>query len=163
MRTWARNHAVEADLQEEVLTAADANSATDKQLACADKAVSFYTLELPPTVQPRYEAIRERRLSGVFQAQARAWLSSRGLLNGVPNYREGVTDDAVFTQQVERLCGPRANGAFQSKFGHHALSPDWVKGLGMRPEEQEAMSCLLNVTTVAGFKLGFIGNEYYRR
>lgn len=41
----------EADLEEDVLVASEATTPTDEQLACADKAVSFYTLELPPSVQ----------------------------------------------------------------------------------------------------------------
>ncbi|MFL6800742.1 MAG: hypothetical protein ACJ8EQ_03115, partial [Sphingomicrobium sp.] len=63
---------------------------------------------------------------------------------------------------VESLCGPRANGAFQSQFGFHALSPDWVKR-NLNPPDKggEVLSCLMNVATVTGFKFGFIGNEYY--
>lgn len=154
----------EADLQEDVLTANGAKSATDKQLACADKAASFYTLELPPTVQRRYDAIREARLSGVFQARAREWLSARGLLNRVPKYQEGITDDAAFTRQVEGLCGPRAKGAFDSKFGFHALSPEWIRReLDPSDRDEEPFFCLMNVTTAAGYKFGFIGSEYYQR
>jgi len=154
----------DAELQEDILTAADAKSATDEQLACADKSVGFYTLELPSKIQPRYDAIRETRLSGVFRAEARAWLAARKLIDKVPKYHDGVTDDVTFTRQIEGLCGPRAKGAFQSTFGFHALSPDWVKSLGMPPkqDEQDAMSCLLNATAVAGYKVGFIGNEYYK-
>jgi hypothetical protein len=154
----------EADLQEDVLIASLAGTPTDKQLACADKAVSFYTLELPPSVQPRYDAMRDARLSGLFQAQARAWLSARGLLNQVPKYQEGVTDDAVFTRKLESLCGPRAKGAFQSKFGFHALSPEWVtRELNPPDRGEEVFSCLMNATTAVGYKVGFIGNEYYQR
>ena len=45
----------DADLDEDVLIATTVKSPTDEQLACADKAVSFYSLELPPNVQPHYE------------------------------------------------------------------------------------------------------------
>lgn len=154
----------EADLEEDVLVASEATTPTDEQLACADKAVSFYTLELPPSVQARYAAIREARLSGLFQAEARDWLSARGLLTRIPKYQEGLTDDAAFTRTVETLCGPRAKGAFQSKFGFHALSPDWAKReLNASRHGEEAFYCLMNITAVAGFKFGIIGNEYYQR
>ena len=100
-----------------------------------------------------------------MRAEAIEWLSKRGLLDRVPKYVLGTTNDAAFTQAVEQLCGPRTNGAFQSQYGSHALSPEWIKGLGLPPkdEDMEAMSCLLNVTTVAGYSVGFIGNEAYRR
>lgn len=152
------------DLQEDVLVAAEAKSATDGQLACADQAVSFYTLELPPTVQGRYDTIRNARLAVAFKAQARSWLSARGILDKVPAYKDGVTNDGAFTQRVESLCGARAKGAFRSKFGFHALSPDWLNQQKHRPDfGTGVLSCLINVTTVAGFKFGFVGNEYYQR
>jgi hypothetical protein len=155
----------EALLDEDVLIATAVKSPSDEQLACADKAVSFYTLKLPPNVQPHYEAMREARLTGLFEAQARAWLSARGLLSKVPKYQKGVTDDAAFTRQIETLCGPGATSAFQSKFGFHALSPDWGKREFYFPDRSgvEVLTCLMHVTTVAGFEFGFIGNEYYRR
>jgi hypothetical protein len=149
-------------LQSEILTAASAASASDEQLVCADKAVSFYDLELPPAVQSRYDSIREARLSVYFLAEARAWLSARGLLDRVPKYEPGVTDEAAFTRQVEELCGPRAKGAFRLEYGFHAISPAWAQPNLLPIEEgSEVFACLTNVTTVAGFEVGFIGNEAY--
>ena len=154
----------DADLDEDVLIVKEIKSATDEQLGCADKAVSFYTLQLPSNIQTRYDAMRKARLSGVFQSQARAWLSARGLLDQVPKYQEGVTNDAVFTRQIEALCGPRAKGAFQSKLGFHAVSPDWaMHNLNLPDEGGDALTCLMSVGAVAGFRFGFIGNGYYRR
>jgi len=151
-------------LDEDLLIAPDAKSATDEQLARADKAVSYYTLELPPTVQRRYDALHEARSNAKFKEQARAWLSARGLLNQVPEYRNGVTNDALFTRRIEGLCGPQANGAFQSELGFHAVSPDWIKRNLDPPEKGgEVLTCLMNVASVAGFKFGFVGNEYYQR
>jgi hypothetical protein len=149
---------------EDILVATGVKSATDEQLRCADKAVSYYTLELSPELERRFEVLREARLAPVFQAQARWWLSARGLLNQLPKYQKGVTDDAAFTRQVETLCGPHAQGAFQSNFGFHALSPAWVKReLNPPHRANEVLTCLMNVTTAAGFEFGFIGNEYYQR
>jgi hypothetical protein len=146
-------------LQSEVLTAGGAKSVSDVQLACADKAASYYDLELPPNVQPRYDAIRDARLSSHFLKEAQAWLAERGLLERVPEYQAGVTDDGSFTQQIESLCGPRAKGAFQSEYGFHAISPDWAQR-NFKPFEEgaEVLTCLMNATRVAGFEIGFIGN-----
>ena len=155
----------ERDLQEDVLVASGAQSATDDQLACAYKVVRFYyTLELPPNVQPRFDAMREAKAEVWMKAQAHDWLSARGLLNRVPKYRRGVTDDGVFTREVEALCGPQAKGAFGSKYGRHVLSPRWIKKVELPPSAHDtnAMSCIF-VTAFAGFELGFIGNEYYQR
>jgi hypothetical protein len=154
----------DADLDEDVLIATGAKSATDEQLACADRAVSYYTLQLSPNIQPHYDAKREARLSELFQTQARDWLAARGLLNRLPKYQEGVTNDAGFARQVESLCGPRAKGAFESKFGVHAFSPEWIRReLKPTASDQGVFWCLVSATTAAGFKVGFIGNEYYRR
>jgi hypothetical protein len=149
---------------EDILVATAVKSATDDQLRCADKAVSYYTLELPPEIERRFEVLREERLAPAFEAEARSWLSARGLLNGLPRYEKGATDDAAFTRQVETLCGAHAKGAFESKFGFHTLSPEWVKRELDPPERgDEALACLMNAMTAAGFELGFVGNEYSPR
>lgn len=147
-------------LQSEVLTAASATSVTDEQLVCADKAAGYYDLELPTDVQPRYDAIREARLSAHFLAEAQGWVAERGLLERVPTYEAGVTDDAAFTRQLEELCGPRATGAFQSEYGFHAIGPHWVQH-NLQPfgDGAEVLTCLMNVARVAGFDIGFIGNR----
>ena len=147
-------------LQSEVLAAALATSVTDDQLACADKAASYYDLELPAAVQLRYDAIRQERFAAHHLAQAKSWLSDRGLLERVPKYEPGVTDDETFTRQLEDLCGPRAKGAFQSRYGFHAISPDWVLR-SLQPIERgaEVLDCLTNMAAVAGYKVYFIGNE----
>lgn len=154
----------DSEIEEDVLNANNADSATDAQLACADKVVgSLYILELPSNVQTRFDAIQEARSAPVVRAQARAWLAARGFLDRIPAYKPGVTDDAAFTRQVEGLCGPHARGAFQSKFGFHVLSPDWVKrNVNPSKEGAEVFGCLTNVTMAAGFNVALIGNEYYR-
>ena len=155
----------EPDLQEDILVASSAHSVTDEQLACAYKVVGFYyTLQLPPSVQTRFDAMLEAKAEARMEAQAHDWLSARGLLDRVPKYQKGVTDDGAFTRQVEALCGSRAKGAFQSKYGFHALSPDWVtRELNPPDHSDDVLACLMNITTAAGFQFGFIGNEYYRR
>lgn len=153
------------DFEEDVLVASSAQSVTDEQLACAYKVVGFYyTLELPPNVQPRFDALLGAKADVWMKSQAHEWLSARGLLNRVPKYQKGVTDDRVFARQVEVLCGKQAKGAFQSKYGLHALSPHWVaRQLSPPGRGNEALSCLINVTTEAGYGFGFIGNGYHQR
>lgn len=144
---------------DEVLVAKSATGATDEQLQCADRATSYYQLELPPTLQTRYDAIRDRRVSAELLAESRERLSARGLLDRVPRYERGITDDAAFTRAVEELCGPKASGAFGSKFGVHAISPDWVlRELKPPNYGSELLGCILDVTRVAGYEVHFIGN-----
>lgn len=67
----------EYDLQEEVLVANTAQSATDDQLACAYGVVGFYyTLELPPNVQRRFDAMLNAKAEVWMKAQAHDWLSA---------------------------------------------------------------------------------------
>ena len=156
----------EDELQSDILSVPHAASATENQLRCLDDATGFgIFVELPPTIQPRFDGIREARASVLMKAEARDWLAKRGLLQRVPKYVAGTTDEAAFTREVEHICGPQAKGAFQSRYGPHTLSPEWIKKLGLPPkgEDMEAMSCLLNIMTIAGYQLGFIGNEAYGR
>lgn len=156
----------EEELQSDILTISGATAATDEQLACVDKAAGWgIFVELSPDLQRRFDAIREARASALAVADARSWLSARGLLDRVPKYVEGSTDDAVFVQQVEQLCGPKAKGAFKFQYGRYVLNPEWADKMGMPPksEDSDALTCLSHVTTIAGFKFWIIGNEAYVR
>lgn len=150
------------DSQEEVLIANDAQSVTDEQLACAFRVVDFYyTLQLPADAKSRFDAMLEANAAMRAKSEASDWLAARGLLTRVPTYHKGLTDEAAFTRQIEALCGPKARGAFQSKYGFHALSPEWFRRLGTppKPEATEAMTCLMRIAAFTGFSVGFIGNE----
>lgn len=152
----------EPDLNEDVLIANDAQSATDEQLACAFRVVGFgYTLQLPANAQSRFDALLEAKAAIKAKAEASDWLAARNLLGRVPEYHKGQTDDATFTRQIEALCGPRARGAFQSKYGFHALNTEWMMRMGMppKPEDSEALTCLFHVAALTDFRVGFIGNE----
>lgn len=95
-----------------------------------------------------------------MRAESREWLAKRGLLERVPKYIAGTTDSGAFSREVERLCGPEAKGAFQSKYGPEALSPEWMTKQGIPPKDGDmgALSCVLNVMTYAGYQVGFVGN-----
>lgn len=135
-----------------------AAAVSDRQLTCVDKASSFYDVELAPSIQPRFNAIREARSAALTTSEALKWLKAHHLLDRLPKYEAGVTDDAVFGREVEQLCG--ADQALQSRYGPHALSPDWVmRHATDAPSEDGAMACLLNAAWATGFKMGFIGNE----
>ena len=156
----------EDELQSDILSVPHAASATEAQLSCLDNATGFgIFVELPSSVQPRFDAIREARASAKMRVEARDWLAKRGLVERVPRYGAGRTDEAAFTREVEQLCGPQAKGAFRSPYGPHVLSPVWIGKVGLpsKDGDMDAMSCVLNVATVAGYQLGFIGNEAYRR
>ena len=147
--------------QSDVLTLASVGSATDDQLACLDRAVGWGNMvELPDGVQTRFDALRNARAGAILGEHARTWLAGRGLLDRVPSYVAGTTDEATFTRAVETLCGSHARGAFQSEFGPHVLSPDWLKRIGLPPssEDEEGFDCVTNVAFLAGFDIGFVGN-----
>ena len=142
-------------LQSDVLTAREVTTVTDEQLGCADRAASYYDLELPSAVQPRYEAIRSERAAVLGRAEARQWLAEHGLLGRMPHYEKGITNEAIFTHQAEKLCGPQAEGAFSSSYGPHVVSRKWLEREMRRSKfDSEAFTCLMNVTQAAGYKVG---------
>lgn len=148
------------EIQSYVLTLPDLTLATDEQLACADKAVSHHDLQLPATLQSRFMAIREKRFAALAMAEAKEWLAEKGLLERVPTYIKGTTDDLAFTRAVEKLCGPRAKGAFGLAQGLHTFSPAWNKRQ-LRPSaaDSNAFTCVTHVLTVTNFGIGIIGSE----
>lgn len=148
----------DAELDTDVLIVAGSAKMSEQQLACIDKAASFYDVELPAPTQPRFNAIREAHSAALMASEARKWLKAHKLLDQLPKYEPGVTDDAVFGRKIEKLC--HAGGALTSRYGPHALSPEWA--MQHAPDarvEDGPLTCLLNVTWAVGFKMGFIGNE----
>jgi hypothetical protein len=147
----------DAELDEEVLLV-KTTTVSDAQLNCMDKASSFYDVELPLSVKSRFDAIRDARFAALAAAASRKWLKAHDLLDRLPKYEAGVTDDKSFAREIEKLCN--ADGAFQSQYGPNTLNPEWIKqnALSGRPDSGP-MACLLNVTYATGFKIGFIGNE----
>ncbi len=145
-------------LQSYILTVRDAKVA---QLRCIDGAAGYHDVELEPALQEEFDAIRSARYSADFPDPAVAWLSSRGLLEKVPKFQAGITDEADFARKLETVCGPAAKGALQSEYGPHVLNPEWVQKLLQPPraEDEAAIPCLFAAAYVAGFALGFIGNE----
>lgn len=147
----------DAELDEDVLLV-KATTVSDAQLNCMDKESSFYDVELPPSVKSRFDAIRDARFAALATAESRKWLKAHDLLDRLPKYEAGVTDDNSFAREIEKLCN--ADRAFQSQYGPNTLNPEWIEqnALSGRPDGGP-MACLLNVTYATGFKMGFIGNE----
>ncbi|WP_298090313.1 hypothetical protein [uncultured Sphingomonas sp.] len=120
-------------------------------------------MRLAPKLQPRFDAIRERRMAAVMAEMGRAWLRAHHLSDRLPNYRRGVTDDASFARKIETLCG--VEKALQSKYGPHALDPNWTGRHMMTADRSradrssEGLECLFNVSWATGFDIHFIGNE----
>lgn len=135
-----------------------ATTISDAQLHCIDKASRFYDVQLPPSVQSRFDAIRDARFAALATAKSRKWLKAHDLLDRLPKYEAGVTDAKVFAREIEKLCN--ADGAFQSHYGPNALSPEWTnqQTYSVHPDSGP-MACLLNVSYATGFKMDFIGNE----
>lgn len=148
----------DTDLGADVLVVEGSEPVSDQQLACINKAASFYDVELPSSAQPRFDAIRDAVSAALMASEARKWLKAHGLLNRLPKYEPGVTDDAEFGRKVEKLCS--AEGALQSQYGPHTLSPAWTtQRVGDAQREEGTLKCLLSVTWASGYKMGFIGNE----
>jgi hypothetical protein len=137
------------------------HGATDEQLPCIDRAAGFYDVALPPELQKGFDAIRLAQYMKAYRERAAASLSARGLLGQVPKFRAGETDDIAFARQLEAICGPAAAGALQSSHGPHVVSPEWLSRIPLppKPEDDEAISCLMAAAFTAGFELGLIGNE----
>lgn len=150
-------------LDGDVLTAAGGGaSPSDEQLACVDKAAGAYEVELPPSVQPRLDAIRAARFAAMMAVEARAWLAARDLLARLPAYRPGETDEAAFARAIGDLCD--AKGAFSMRDGDMVLDPEWVKrrpvaAADAAADDDRVFACLVNAAWASGLRLGFAGNE----
>ncbi|MGN6375629.1 MAG: hypothetical protein ACTHMG_08745 [Sphingomonas sp.] len=148
----------DTEIDADVLVIAVGGSVTDEQLACIDKAASLYDVQLPTSIQPRFDAIRKAYAAAAMAAEGRKWLSDHKLLDRLPDYVPGVTRDSDFAHKIEDLC--KARGALSSRYGFHAVNPDWVVK-NSRFKSDGPFACLLNATWATGYQLGFIGKEAY--
>lgn len=137
------------------------HGASEEQLPCISTAVGFYDVELPPALQKGFDAIRLAQYMTAYRKRAAAALSAQGLLDKVPKFRAGETDEAAFSRQLEAICGPTTQGALQSSYGPHVISPEWFSRIPLppSPEDDAAISCLIAASAIADFELGFVGNE----
>lgn len=135
--------------------------ATEEQLPCINTAASFYDVEVPPELEKRFDAIRLAQYTTALRERTAASQSARGPLDKVPKFRAEETDAVDFSRRLEAICGPAAQGALQSSHGPHLISPEWLSRIALppRPEDDEAISCLLEAGFIADFELGLIGNE----
>lgn len=153
------------ELQAAVIDVSGDASATDAQLRCvieaSDSSITYVVFAEPLNSRyMRFVADSEERSR---QAQARASLDRRGLLARVPKYEAGETDVRAFAKSLERLCGKSASGAFGVEYGIFTIRPAWLQSAMERysKSKSDAFECLVDASTVAGFKLGFVGNEAY--
>lgn len=149
----------EPELQTKVLIPAVKSPATDEQLLCLDQSTLYYPVQLMPDEQVRFDALRLARYEAALDKYAQVWVTERGMPDPVPSYERGIANERVFTREVEKLCGPRARGGFQSRFEPGTLSPAWLGREIQKRDFDGVLECLMNISRVAGFGLGFVGNE----
>lgn len=150
-------------LEEDVLTASGIEKASDEQIACAARVSSetYYYLHLPEEVQERFMAIYWPLEEAKGRERARQWLVEQGRLDDLPKYEPAV-GEAAYARELEAFCGEVAEGALQSEYGPHAISPAWAA----QKERDDtdfgrvgaAMMCLAMSGEVAGFTVYMIGN-----
>ena len=73
----------DAELDTDVLIVGGSALVSDQQLACINKAASFYDVELPSSAQPRFNAIREAQSAALMASEARKWLKAHDLLDQI--------------------------------------------------------------------------------
>jgi len=150
------------ELQEDVLTVSHVTQASQRQLTCAAK-VSLWSVtyvQFPEPLNQKYQRLYWRMAEEKDRRDARAWLQRRGLLAKLPTYAKGRTDDLTFGRKVEALCGPKAKGAFARDHGMMTIRMGTIEHPSL---DDETFKCLINVSSAAGFKWGFVGNEYYEK
>lgn len=105
------------------------------------------------------EPLQDAEILAAERAQARAWLADRNLLDRVPAYVRGTSDDSMTARRFEKLCGRHARGAFDRR-DVHVFSEQWLtrKFDPTEPDQLEAFTCLLSVAQFTGFEIGFVGN-----
>ncbi|WP_440978398.1 hypothetical protein ACQHGV_12350 [Sphingomonas pseudosanguinis] len=135
----------------------DATDISDRQSDCVHKAASFHKVVLPSAVQSRYDARRIERLRAWWAADGRQTLKEMGLLERLPPYVPGKTDDAAFAQQVEVLC--QAKGALHPRATAKAVNPAWFDRLTYSEIMQGRAKCVIAAILASGFRSAKVNRE----
>lgn len=145
-------------LQMDVIHVGDATSATDEQLRCAARVALSAGLEIlfPEPSGRKFQPILSELESAQGKAEAEAWLEERGLLARLPAYDPQRSDSAAFARTLETLCGPNAIGALRPMEGGATFN---MEALPSGRRGDETLRCLSSAASVAGYPLGFAGNE----
>ena len=139
-------------LQEAVVDIRPATAPPDAQLACLARASAEtrWFLIFDAATQARFEPLYYVASQVAARTRARGWVAAHGLASRVPHYRQGHDDPAIVVAKIEQLCAIPA-GRFRGTADEMAL-----QGEALLSDAQ--LICAVNVATVAGLPVGFIGN-----
>ena len=144
--------AYERRLEAYVVVVSATQAPSDDQLRCAARASldTDYTITFPASLSQRYDQIYWPTADEVGRQQARAWLAKRRLK--LPLYTKGA-DQLAYARKLERMCGPRAKGAFAIEEGYVTLKSV--------PEQLDAATfdCVANALRAAGLPTGIAARD----
>ena len=131
--------------------------ASEAQLTCVARVslATDYSVDLPEPIARRYDGIYWPMAEEAGRRHAREWLKRHGLLDKLPPYRKGRTDELAYARKLERICGPRANGAFELDRGVLTLRTTSPAGSEFDPA---TLACLSNALWASGLPTGLLGS-----
>lgn len=150
-------------LQSDVVTVKTGSGADPEMFICIRRAVWGNTdIAFEDTqLDAEYRKFDQAVGTAEVKAQARAWLSSKGLLDKLPTFKVLEQSSSVI-EKIEAFCSiPRGTALDEVLPGLISLKRGF---LSLPPKPQ--LSCLLNVLMVVdlekqGLRFGFIGNEAF--
>jgi hypothetical protein len=145
-------------LQEYAIVVSGPQSGSDDRLSCAARASlgSGYPIQFQAPLNLRYDQLYWPMAEETARGQARAWLAHRGLLSKLPPYSKGRTDQLAYARQLERVCGPRARGAFTMEEGLVTMR---LRSADRPALDPATFDCLANALWASGLPMGFGGSD----
>lgn len=141
---------------------------TDHQIRCVLRAADhtpYFVLWSQPRLGMRYYEIAQQLRRPRALARAHTYFDERPEL-GKPPLREEGQSDLDFVRSIERFCGPRASGAFDTRLttgGTAVLSSEWMTSrqqtLDGITDMAEILGCLMRAGVIADLQIGFLGND----
>lgn len=154
----------EAEFQSDVLTVHD-EAASDDALSCAALKIEgsgFLMFFEADYLAARYSEVSVRLYQPRAMARSRSWLAERGLLAKVPEFVASGVSEFAFARKLESICGPAAAGALGGNSNAHQFNYDFLVQAQNDEKKRNAFECIMHVSVVSGFGLGFVGNEAFQ-
>jgi hypothetical protein len=148
----------DSKVQDYAIVVSGSQDGSSDRLGCAARASldSGYSVQFQAPLNPRYDQLFWAMAEQTGRKEARAWLSRRGLLSKLPPYVKGRTDQLAYARQLERMCGPRARGAFTIDEGYVTMQ---IVSRAHAPLDPATFDCLANAMWASGLPMGLGGGD----
>jgi hypothetical protein len=145
----------ERELQDDVVTVMTKSAPSTDQYKCIANVAyeTGYYVGFEPPFRDQYWPISNSVQKSRSKMESEARLKARGILDKLPRLES--VNLSVLAERLETICGIKPRTALIVSHDDFSLRPNGLSG----PTAEKDFICLMDALSVAGIRMGFVGNE----